>query len=386
MITARFSARLGSFSLDAAFTAPGSGVTALFGPSGCGKTTVLRCMAGLERLKDGFLSINGEEWQDGRRFTPPHRRPIGYVFQEASLFPHLSVRANLSYGLKRAKVERPLIAFDDVVDLLGIGRLFDRPPTLLSGGERQRVAIGRALLSQPRLLLMDEPLSALDRFSKDDILPYLERLHGALSIPVVYVSHDIVEVERLADTLVLMKDGRVRAAGPLSTMLSDPTLPLASLPQAATVLEAVVEDVDTAYGLSAVALPGGRLLIPGDLGARGDRRRIRVVAADVSLGRHDPVDTTILNALPARIQGFEATDGHQVTVFLGLGEDGAGARLLARISRKSWDVLGFQTGERVVARIKGVALAERPAAEPASAAASVSSPRRAQGSAAHVSP
>lgn len=393
MIAARFRARLGSFALDAAFDVPSVGVTALFGPSGCGKTTVLRCMAGLVRLKDGHLSINGETWQDGRAFVPPHRRPVGYVFQEASLFPHLSVRANLTYGLKRAKVAAPSIAFDDVVGLLGIGRLFDRPPTLLSGGERQRVAIGRALLSQPRLLLMDEPLSALDRFSKDDILPYLERLHGALSIPVVYVSHDIAEVERLADTLVLMRDGMVRASGPLSAMLSDPALPLARLPQAATVLEAVVENVDAAYGLSEVSLPGGRLLIPGDLGARGTARRIRVVAADVSLGRHDPVDTTILNALPARIQAAEPTAEHQVTVFLGLGEDGQGARLLARISRKSWDALGFQPGQRVVARVKGVALAERPqpdaAASPsASPSASLSAPSSvppAVRSAAHVS-
>ncbi len=361
MITARFAAALGSFRLDAAFEIPGSGVTALFGPSGCGKTTVLRCMAGLARLADGHLAINGDVWQDGRTFLAPHRRPIGYVFQEASLFPHMSVRDNLLYGFKRAKAVRPAVGFDDVVDLLGIGRLFDRPPTLLSGGERQRVAIGRALLSQPRLLLMDEPLSALDRFSKDDILPYLERLHGALSIPVVYVSHDIAEVERLADTLVLMKEGTVQAAGPLRDVLADPALPLARMPQAATVFEARVEAVDAAYGLTEVSVPGGRLLVPGDLGARGTARRVRVLASDVSLGRQAPVDTTILNALPAVILAGEPTSDHQMTVFLALGTDGQGARLLARISRKSWDALGFAPGDAVVARVKGMALTDQSA-------------------------
>jgi molybdate transport system ATP-binding protein len=359
MITARFTAALGSFRLNTAFEIPGNGVTALFGPSGCGKTTVLRCMAGLARLDDGHLAINGDVWQDGRRFVPPHRRPIGYVFQEASLFPHMSVRDNLLYGFKRAKALYPAVAFDDVVDLLGIGRLFDRPPTLLSGGERQRVAIGRALLSQPRLLLMDEPLSALDRFSKDDILPYLERLHGALSIPVVYVSHDIAEVERLADTLVLMKDGTVQAAGTLQDLLADPALPLVRMPQAATVFEARIETVDAAYGLTEVSLPGGRLLVPGNLGARGTARRVRVLASDVSLGRQAPLDTTILNALPAVILAGEATPDHQMTVFLALGEDGRGARLLARISRKSWDTLSFAPGDAVVARVKGMALTDQ---------------------------
>ncbi|MGZ8407379.1 MAG: molybdenum ABC transporter ATP-binding protein [Caulobacteraceae bacterium] len=361
MIAARFTARLGSFALDTAFEAPGSGVTALFGSSGCGKTTVLRCMAGLARLDNGHLAINGDVWQDGRRFTPPHRRPVGYVFQEASLFPHLSVRNNLRYGLKRAKVARTSISFDDVVDLFGIGRLFDRAPTLLSGGERQRVAIGRALLSQPRLLLMDEPLSALDRFSKDEILPYLERLHGTLSIPVIYVSHDIAEVERLADTLVVMKDGRVQAAGPLHAVLANPTLPLARMPEAATVLETKVESIDTVYGLTEVSVPGGRLLVPGDVGSKGARRRVRVLASDISLGRHFPVDTTILNALPARIIHGAPTADHQMTVFLALGTDGDGATLLARISRKSWDVLGFKPGDAVVARVKGVALTDKAA-------------------------
>ncbi|TCM82704.1 molybdenum ABC transporter ATP-binding protein [Rhodovulum steppense] len=357
MIGAAFRGRLGSFDLDTAFEVPGQGITALFGPSGCGKTTVLRAIAGLMRLPEGRLVVNGETWQEGRRFVPPHRRAIGYVFQEASLFPHLSVESNLRFGLRRSR-GAARIGWDEVVDLLGIGPLFDRPTAMLSGGERQRVAIGRALLSQPQLLLMDEPLSALDRFSKDEILPYLERLHASLSIPVIYVSHDIAEVERLADTLVLMGGGRVRAAGPIAAMLADPALPLIRMPQPAAVIDGAVVSTDPVYGLSEVEVPGGRLVVPGDLGPRGMRRRLRIPASDVSLGRHAPLDTTILNALPARIQGAEPEPGHQVTVRLALGADGQGAALLARVSRKSWDRLNLREGELVVARLKAVALAD----------------------------
>lgn len=204
---------------------------------------------------------------------------------------------------------------------------------------------------------MDEPLSALDRFSKDDILPYLERLHAALSIPVLYVSHDIAEVERLADTLVLMDAGRVRAAGPIADLLADPALPLIRMPAPAAVIDGEVIATDPRYGLSEVAVPGGRLTVPGDLGPPGTRRRLRIPATDVSLGRHAPLDTTILNALPARIEGAEETADHQMTLRLRLGPDGRGAALLARISRKSWDTLALQPGERVVARLKAVALA-----------------------------
>ena len=357
MIEAAFRGELGTFALDAAFAVPGEGITALFGPSGCGKTTLLRAIAGLLRLPGGRLSVNGETWQEGRHFLPPHRRAVGYVFQEASLFPHLSVEANLRFGLRRSK--GPVrIGRDEVVGLLGIGPLFERPTRMLSGGERQRVAIGRALLSQPQLLLMDEPLSALDQFSKDEILPYLERLHAALSIPVLYVSHDIAEVERLADTLVLMEAGRVRASGPIAGLLADPALPLIHMPQPAAVIDGETCATDPRYGLSEVRVPGGVVIVPGDLGPPGTRRRLRVPASDVSLGRHAPLDTTILNALPARIVGAEPARDHQITVRLALGPDGAGAALLARVSRKSWDRLGLAEGDLVVARLKAVALAQ----------------------------
>jgi molybdate transport system ATP-binding protein len=210
-IDARFDGQLGDFHLQAAFTVPARGITAVLGPSGCGKTSLLRCIAGLSRLP-GRFSLGDQVWQDERRFLKPHQRSVGYVFQEPSLLANLSVRGNLVFGLRRSKATLT-IAFDEVVSLLGVGHLLDRSTARLSGGERQRVAIGRALLSQPELLLMDEPLSSLDAESKDEILPYLERLHQTLSIPMIYVSHDLAEVARLADRVLLMRAGRITLAG-----------------------------------------------------------------------------------------------------------------------------------------------------------------------------
>lgn len=356
VIRASFQGGLGDFSLEVDITAPGQGITALFGPSGSGKTTLLRCIAGLNRLP-GRLQVGDDIWQDDSDFLPVHRRPIGYVFQEASLFPHLSVQDNLNYGRRRALRGgvAPRVDFDEAVALLGLETLLARAPQHLSGGERQRVAMGRALLSQPQLLLMDEPLAALDRQSKDEILPYLERLHESLSIPVLYVSHAIHEVERLADQLILLHQGRVQAAGPLATLLADPRLPLSRAAEAATVLEGQVVAREAAYGLVHVQVGAQQLVLPGNQ-SLGQALRVRVGAADVSLGRHPPVDTSILNALPCRVLSHERVPTHQVTVVLGLGEHGDGARLLARLSAKSWDERGFTEGEPVYARIKAVSL------------------------------
>lgn len=215
-INAAFRGSLGNFTLDVELSLPATGVTAIFGPSGCGKTSVARCIAGLQRMTEGFCAVDDDIWQDSSSFRPVHRRPIGYVFQEASLFPHLSVRRNLLFGAPNKS--RAQIAFGEVVELLGLAALLDRSPYRLSGGERQRVAIGRALLSQPKLLLMDEPLAALDRTTKDEILPFLERLHDRLSLPVLYISHDMSEIERFADHLVLMEQGRVVDSGPLHSL------------------------------------------------------------------------------------------------------------------------------------------------------------------------
>jgi molybdate transport system ATP-binding protein len=357
-LVARFRGVLGAFELDAAFEAPMRGVTALFGPSGCGKTTMLRCIAGLQMLPDGHLSIGGEVWQDGAAFRPAHERSIGYVFQEASLFPHLSVRRNLLYGRRRALRggAEEAIRFDEVVALLGIEPVLERAPLRLSGGERQRVAVGRALLSQPRLLLMDEPLAGLDRLSKDEILPYFEALHTALSIPILYVSHDIAEVERLADHLVLIRAGRVVASSPLQDLQADPEFPVARLPEAAVVLNATVSHYDTEYGLTTLAVDGGTFVVPGQCGAPGTPRRVRVGASDVSLARQHPGPSTILNVLPARVMLAEPQDAAQVNVVVRLGKAGRGARLLARVTRRSWETLGAGPGDLVHAQVKSVAL------------------------------
>lgn len=350
--------KLGRFTLDAAFTVPASGVTALFGPSGCGKTSVLRCVAGLQRVDDGLVDVAGDVWQDGGLFLPPHRRPLGYVFQEASLFPHLTVEQNLLYGAKRAVPTsgRPAIARDEVIDLLGLERLRDRAPHHLSGGERQRVAIGRALLAQPALLLMDEPLSALDRPTREEILPFLERLHERLSLPVFYVSHDIGEVERLADTLVLMEAGRVVAEGPLAAVQADPALPLARSRDAAVSLHAVTAGHDARYGLLALEVSGGRFLVPAGPVDAGLPRRLRIMAGDVSIATAAVEGSTILNALPARIVTAEPLGEAELTVLLALGPEGRGARILARVTRRSWEHLGLSAGLSVVAQVKGVSL------------------------------
>ena len=353
-----YAGRLGGFALDAAFVAPSRGVTAIFGPSGCGKTTVLRCTAGLARL-DGTCRVMGETWQGERVFRPPHTRPVGYVFQEASLFPHLSVLRNLLYATRGRKPGASAsIGFDETVELLGLSRLLDRAPQNLSGGERQRVAIGRALMSQPRLLLMDEPISALDRATRDEVLPFLERLHETLAIPVFYVTHDMAEVERLADHLVLMDAGRVSASGPLADLLGDASLPIALGRDAAVVLEATVAGHDEAYGLTSLDVAGGRFVVPG-IGRHepGTVLRLRIGAGDVSLALDRPRATSILNVLPARIETARPVGDHGMLVVLRLGEDGTGDRLLARLTRRSWDMLALRDGLAVHVQVKSAALA-----------------------------
>ncbi|MGJ4951936.1 molybdenum ABC transporter ATP-binding protein [Bradyrhizobium sp. HKCCYLS20291] len=352
-----FRGALGRFELNARFEVPARGVTAIFGPSGCGKTAVMRCIAGLNRL-DGLCSVAGDVWQDEKHFRPVHQRPIGYVFQEANLFPHLSVRRNLMYG-HPGETGTNAIGFDEVVALLGIGRLLDRSPHHLSGGERQRVAIGRALLSQPKLLLMDEPLSALDQMTKDEILPYLERLHAALELPIIYISHDIPEVQRLADQLVLMRNGAVLASGPLSKLQADLALPLALSRDAAVSLDATVLAQDAVDGMATLVVAGGHFLVPAEPLAAGTHRRLRVLADDVSLAVDAPSRSTIVNVLRVKILEIRSQSDHRVTALLGLGEDGQGARLLSRVTQRSWNELGLQTGLAVYAQVKGVALVRR---------------------------
>jgi molybdate transport system ATP-binding protein len=351
-IEARFSGRLGDFTLEAELDLPGAGITGLFGPSGCGKSTLLRCLAGLLRLPEGFLRVGGEIWQGPGLFVPPHRRPVGFVFQDSRLFAHLSVRENLRFGLKRARGGR--ISEAEIVAHLGLEGLLGRYPVSLSGGERQRVAIGRALLAQPELLLLDEPLAALDRGAAHEILPRLRELAGRFAVPVLYVTHDIAELERIADRLVLMRQGRMDAAGRLTEMLTDFALPFARQRDAAMVLELVAGDYDEAYGLTACAGQGLSLIIAGRVGAPGAALRLRIRASDVSLARTRPEGSSILNILPARVLELEAGEGAYVNLVLAAGQ----ARLLCAVTRKSWDVLGLAPGDEVYAQIKAVALAE----------------------------
>ncbi|HEY0200735.1 MAG TPA: molybdenum ABC transporter ATP-binding protein [Burkholderiaceae bacterium] len=354
-IEARLHLDYPGFTLDVDLHLPGHGVTALFGPSGCGKTTCLRCIAGLEQAPQGRLLVNGELWQDSAAniFVPPHRRALGYVFQEASLFPHLSVRRNLEYGMKRVPAPERKVAWEQALDLLGIAALLDRMPSRLSGGERQRVGIARALLTSPRLLLMDEPLAALDLQRKHEILPYLERLHDELDMPMLYVSHAPDEVARIADHLVILRDGRVEAQGGLRETLARLDLPTAFTEDAGVVVDAVVATHDDTYHLSQLDFPGGSVLVARRPEAVGAKLRFRVHARDVSLALTRLEGSTITNLLPARVVDMvDADTPAHVLVRL----DAGGTPLLARITRRSRDQLGIQPGKSMWAQIKAVAL------------------------------
>ena len=363
MIDARLRLARGDFLLDVALHLPGRGVTALFGPSGCGKTSVLRALAGLDRAA-GRVALGSELWQDDAsgQWLPTHRRALGYVVQESALFPHLDVRANLDYGRRRSGAANQAFALDALVDLLGIAPLLGRRPATLSGGERQRVAIARALAGSPRLLLMDEPLAALDTQRKAEILPYLERLHRTLALPIIYVTHAMDEVARLADHLVLLQAGRVLAAGPLAELLSRADLPLARQDDAGVVIEARLAEHDRGYGLSRIVFAGGALWVGESAAARGDAVRARVLARDVSVTRARPTETSVLNLLPVRLDSLQTDRSTALLRLVVVGADAAGQQdagavcLLARITRRSADALGLQPGDALFAQIKGVAL------------------------------
>jgi molybdate transport system ATP-binding protein len=344
----------GAFCLDVDLDLPQRGISALFGHSGSGKTTVLRAIAGLERAPGGVIALGAEVWQDDARgvFVPVHQRAIGYVFQEASLFPHLSVRANLEFGRKRVPLHERRFALEPVAALLGIEGLLARRPDGLSGGERQRVAIARALLASPRLLLMDEPLAALDLRRKLEILPYLERMHAELAIPIVYVSHAPDEVARLADHLVLLDDGKAVASGPLTETLARVDLPPSFADDAGVVLDTILVGHEE-DALSRLEFAGGALFVGRRREAIGTRLRCRIHARDVSLALDRPQGTSIVNRLPAVVTAVAATDtpGH-VLVQLRMGD----SPLLARITERSRRELGIAPGLRLWVQIKGVAL------------------------------
>ncbi len=349
-----FKLNLGDFHLDAEFEAPGRGVTSLFGPSGSGKTTLLRCIAGLERASNSYLEVNGELWQDDLRslFLPTHLRPIGYVFQEPGLFPHLTVRENLEYGFKRTPIDRRRIMPEQTIDWLGLASLLHRHPPSLSGGERQRVAIGRALLTSPRLLLMDEPLAALDAASKMEIFPYLEKLHVEMPMPVLYVTHSMDEVARLADHMLAIEGGRIVAAGPLSETLTRLDWPLARGDEAGTVVDAVVAGHDNQYHLTYLDFSGGRLAVPQRVTSTGATVRVRLLAREVILSIEPPLEAGIPNIFITNV--VEILDISPAMTIVRL--DAGGAPLLARVLRKTVAELGLQRGMWVSAQIKSVEL------------------------------
>lgn len=357
MIHTRLKLNYSGFALDIDLQLPGRGVTALYGHSGSGKTTCLRCIAGLEQAEQGFIQVNDEIWQDSdkRIFVPPHKRALGYVFQEASLFPHLSVRANLEFGLRRIPRQQRRVDITHATELLGIGHLLDRDPQNLSGGERQRIGIARALLTSPKLLLMDEPLAALDTQRKNEILPYLQRLHDELDIPVLYVSHSQDEVARLADHLVLLSNGKALASGAIGETLARLDLPLALGDDAGVVIEGHVSAYDADYQLLTLQLPNTDLSIrvAHSPMAEGQALRCKVQARDISLSLQGVEQSSILNRLPVTvISEIGADNAAHVLIRL----NAAGTPLLARITRYSRDHLGVHPGQQLWAQIKAVAV------------------------------
>ena len=349
-----FSLPLSGFDLAVDSEIPGQGVTALFGRSGSGKTSLLRCIAGLERPALAFLRFNGEVWHDTDQglFVPPQQRNIGYVFQEGVLFPHLRVRENLLFGFKRTPREQQVESLQRVTDLLGLNDLLKRHPFQLSGGEKQRVAIGRALLNNPQLLLMDEPLASLDRGHKKEIIPYLECLHRSTNIPIIYVTHDPDELVRVADHLVLIETGRLVAQGALNEMMARVDLPISRDYDAGAIICARVLEHDEKFHLTTVGFEGGELTVAAIDQPVGSDIRIRIHAKDVSLALEHPGPTSILNILPARVVEMQAHGRGRMVIRLDIG----GVPVLARITQKSQHRLGLEPGSEVYAQIKSVAL------------------------------
>lgn len=348
-------ARLGSFAVSAQLACETSGIVAFFGRSGAGKTSLVNMLAGLVQPERGRIAVNGEVLFESARGIdlPPERRRLGYVFQDGRLFPHLSVRRNLLYGYARAPAGERRINLDRVVDLLGLGDLLARRPNRLSGGEKQRVALGRALLANPRLLLMDEPLAALDQPRKEEVLPFIERLRDTLAIPIVYVSHSMAEIVRLADTLVLVSDGRIEAVGAVEDLTSRLELrPLTGRYEAGAVVPARVARQDERYGLTELSFVGGVLRVPRVAVPVGTELRLRVRARDVSLALQPPKEISVLNILPCKVDAIGEEEGAQVDLRL----DAGGAPLWARITRRSLEQLGLVPGAQVFALVKAIAI------------------------------
>jgi len=351
VIECKIKVQLESFMLDANFSIPDRGITVVFGPSGSGKTTLLRAIAGLEKSDKGFLKIGDSVWQKGEDFLATHKRQIGYVFQDAALFDHLDVKGNLNFVIKRAiGLKEDFI--ESIHNLLEIKTLLNRKTTQLSGGERQRVAIARALLTNPKILLLDEPLSALDLKRKNEILPYLDSIHNDLEIPILYVTHSQDEMSRLADHLLLIEDGNIVGSGPVNDMLTRFDMPLSHGGDAVSIIEAEVLKRDSEFNLMHLDFLGGQFIVPDNGFPVQTKVRIRVVARDVSLTKSKQVDTSILNIFPAMVQEIVNEGEAQVMVRLQIKD----TILLACITRKSSYKLRLEKGSEVFVQVKSVAI------------------------------
>lgn len=346
---------LPGFRLRAHLELPARGVTAVFGRSGAGKTLLLRALAGLEPASRGRVEVAGQAWQDDDAgvFLPTHQRTLGYVFQETSLLAHRSVRGNLAFGYERTPAAARTVQWDQAIALLDIGPLLDRAPAGLSGGERQRIAIARALLASPRLLLMDEPLAALDTARKREILPFLARAQRALDIPLIYVSHQIEEIAALAQHLVVLDAGAVVASGPLAPTLARLDLALAQDEDGGVVVDAVAAAHDGRFHLTRLDFPGGQIHVPRETLELGEAVRVRIRARDVSLALSAHEDSSVLNRFAATVQEIAAT-ANPANVLVRL--DAGGTALLARVTLRSQEHLGLEPGRRVWAQVKSAAL------------------------------
>ncbi len=354
VITARFKLDYEAFHLDVDLSLPSSGITVLYGESGSGKTTLLRCIAGLEHAPQAYLEVNQQVWQDSISglFLPTYRRALGYVFQDALLFPHLSVADNLAFGLKRIKNNVGTTDLKTVVELLGIGSLLKRLPERLSGGERQRVAIARALVLNPDILLMDEPLASLDAKRKQEILPFLKRLHQELTIPMLYVTHDQQEVTQLADTLIILSNGVVQTSGTIEEMQNRVDVSLAEERDAATVWQATIAEHESNYHLTRVDFLGGSISLPTIAANIGTPLRIQIYARDVSITLEPSMASSILNVLAATITDITDDNQGRSSISLQIGNQ----TLLAHITHKSAVLLKLQLGMKVYAQIKGISI------------------------------
>ena len=351
MIECKIKIHLDGFILDANFSIPDRGITVVFGASGSGKTTLLRAIAGLEKSDDGYLKAGDSVWQNGKNFLATHKRQIGYVFQDAALFEHLDVKGNLGYVIKRTTgLKEDFI--ESIFNLLDIKALLNRTTSQLSGGERQRVAIARALLTHPKILLLDEPLSALDLKRKNEILPYLDSIHNDLEIPILYVTHSHDEMSRLADHLLLIEDGNIMGNGPVNDMLTRLDMPLSHGGDAVSIIEAKVMGHDTEFNLMHLEFSGGQFVVPDNDLPVQTKVRVRVAARDVSLTKSKQVDTSILNIFPAIVQEMVTEGEAQVMVRLEIKE----TILLACITRKSSSKLGLEKGKEVFVQVKSVAI------------------------------